>query len=103
MICIDIDEDELDNIDDMGEGNNILLNGDLANEENQVNTLGDYQHENQQKMFGANQDNENNDQNDNNNNKKSLSNNMERKQLAENINNNNVSNGDSTSKNNVDH
>ena len=55
---MDINDDKLDDIDDMGEDNDLLLNVNLANEENQVNHFDDYQHENQKKIFDANEDDE---------------------------------------------
>ena len=41
------DNDKLEVIDDMGEEYNVLLNGNIANENNQVNHFGAYQHGNQ--------------------------------------------------------
>ena len=42
----------------MGEIGDLFLNGNLANEKNQVNHFGDYQHEIQQNIFDANEDDE---------------------------------------------
>ena len=52
---MDIDKAELQDIDKMGEADDLLLNSDIANGENQINHFGDYQHENQHIFyFGAN-------------------------------------------------
>ena len=47
---MNIDDDKLEDIDNMGEENDLLLNGDTANEENQGNHFGAYKHENQQNI-----------------------------------------------------
>ena len=39
---MNIDDDKLEDIDDMGEDDNLLLNGDLVNEENQGDHFGDH-------------------------------------------------------------
>ena len=44
------DDDKFEDIDDMGEEGDLLLNDDIANEENQGNHLDAYQHENQQNL-----------------------------------------------------
>ena len=41
------DEDKHEDIVDIGKQDDLLLNGDIANEAKQVNHFGDYQHENQ--------------------------------------------------------
>ena len=48
---MDINDEELDDINDMGEEDDLLLNGNIANEENQGNHFCDYQHENQEHFW----------------------------------------------------
>ena len=80
---MDIDEDKLNDIDDMGNDDGLLLNDILSNDEIQINHSGDYQHENQQNMFGANQyDNDDDHPNLNNGDKESLNNNMKMDQAT---------------------
>ena len=66
----------------MGEEDNLLLNGDMANEENQGNHFGVYQHENQQNIFDTNQNDKKDDPKVDNDDKESINNDMERDQAV---------------------
>ena len=98
---IKIDDEELKDIDDMGEEDNLSLNGDIASEENQGNHFCAYQHENQQNFFGANQDDDKDYPNVDADDNKSINNDMERYQAVQN-NNNFIPDDHCFSENNLD-
>ena len=85
-----IDDDKLEDIDNMGECYDVLLNGDIANLKNQGNHFGAYQHINKRDIFGANQDDEEDNPNVDDGDKESINNDIERDQIIQ-KNNNNVS------------
>ena len=51
---VDINDDKLEDIHNIGEADDLFLNHNIVNEENQVNHFGDYQYENQQNIVSAN-------------------------------------------------
>ena len=79
---MNIGEDQLEDIDDMGEEDDLLLNGHIDNKENQHNHFGPNQHEDQQNHFDANQDDDQENPNINNDNKDSVDNNVKENQAV---------------------
>ena len=96
---MNINDEEFQDIDDMGEEENLIFSNDIANEENKGNHIGAYLNKNQQNIFYANQDNDEDDSNVDNYNKESINNDMERDQAAQDYNNNNNNNNVSNDNN----
>ena len=80
---MNIDEDKLEDVDGMGEKEELNLNNNIANEENQHNHFDPDQHEDQKKFFGTNQDDNQDDSNVEYDDKDSVNDDMERDQAVQ--------------------